>query len=95
MRYRLELVHEAATEEGRFKVIDGRKLWICRIMADAEAQHDVKTMCAWMYTNVDDASQASIRWAMQPFDKSLRSGVQCPHHIGNKDEPKHSHVLSC
>ncbi len=25
MRYRLELVHEAATEEGRSKVIDGRK----------------------------------------------------------------------
>jgi hypothetical protein len=41
MRYRLELVHEAATEEGRSKVIDGRKeaslsLWICRMMVMAK-----------------------------------------------------------
>jgi hypothetical protein len=63
--------------------------------ADAEAQQDEKTMCAWMYVNVDDASQASIRWAMHPSEKSLRSDVQCPHHVGNKDEPKHSHLLSC
>jgi hypothetical protein len=89
MRYRLELVHEAATEEGRSKVIDGRKEASLSLdlphdvygKADAEAQQYVKTMCAWMYTNVDDASQASIRWAMQPSDKSLRCGVQCPHHI--------------
>ena len=82
-------MHEAATEEGRSKVIDGRKEASLPLdlphdghgKADAEAQQDVKTMCAWMYTNVDDASQASIRWAMQPSDKSLRSGVQCPHHI--------------
>ena len=72
-------MHEAATEEGRSKVIDGRKEASLSSdghgKADAEAQQDVKTMCAWIYVNVDDASQASIRWAMQPSDKSLRSGV--------------------
>ena len=76
MRYRLELVHEAATEEGS-KVIDGRKEASLSLdlphdghgKADAEAQQDVKTMCAWMYcdVNVDDASQASIRWAIHPI----------------------------
>ena len=41
MRYRLELVHEAATEEGRSKVIDGWKevslsLWNGRMMVMAK-----------------------------------------------------------
>ncbi len=87
MRYRLELVHEAATEEGS-KVIDGRKEASLSLdlphdghgKADAEAQQDVKTMRAWMYANVDDASQASIRWAMQPSVKSLRSGAMSTSH---------------
>ena len=77
MRYQLELVHEAATEEGRSKVIDGRKEVSLSLdlphdghgKADAEAQQDVKTMCAWMYANV---------WTMLP---RLPSDGQCIHPI--------------